>query len=396
MNRIKHLRLAKGYSLDNLVIEMGGMVTKQALSKYERGDAVPRAPVANRLAAALGVKALELWAEPKAEIEFIAYRKRASLGKKKQVWIESLISQKLEERFSLQEHCYSNVPFELPVRALKAESEKDAEEAAESMRIKWRLGFDPIADLTAILEDHLVHVIQIESPDQFDGISAVAKNRSGETKAAAVVSRSNCPGDRQRLNLAHELGHLVLKLSEKMDPEKMAFRFAGAFLAPRACLKREIGEQRTTIRLEELLILKKRFGISVQALLRRLLDIETISQTQYTWWCIQINQLGWRKEEPVPLRPEKSEWLRQAVLRCLGEGFLTSERAETILGEKLPETDQPLPLRRKAFLNLPLEERRKILQQQAEQMASHYESSNEWKDIEQGDIVDYPDDPKAR
>jgi transcriptional regulator with XRE-family HTH domain len=37
MNRIKQLRLSGGMSLDDLARSMGGCVSKQALSKHERG-----------------------------------------------------------------------------------------------------------------------------------------------------------------------------------------------------------------------------------------------------------------------------------------------------------------------------------------------------------------------
>ena len=61
---------------------------------------------------------------------------------------------------------------------------------------------------------------------------AVAFDGSTKPQAAAVVSRLGVPGDRQRLNLAHELGHLVLKIPPLADQEKLAFRFGAALLAP--------------------------------------------------------------------------------------------------------------------------------------------------------------------
>ena len=48
MNRIKQLRLARGLSLDGLAQAMGGLVTKQSLSKYEKGLTKPSITVANR------------------------------------------------------------------------------------------------------------------------------------------------------------------------------------------------------------------------------------------------------------------------------------------------------------------------------------------------------------
>ncbi|WP_052672473.1 hypothetical protein [Aliterella atlantica] len=43
---------------------------------------------------------------------------------------------------------------------------------------------------------------------------------------------------------------------------------------------------------------------------------------------------------------------------------------------------------RKAFLQKPLAERRAILAMQAEEMATHYQDSNDWRELMAGDIID--------
>jgi transcriptional regulator with XRE-family HTH domain len=389
MNRIKQLRLARGFSLDELSDAMGGIVTKQALSKYELGASVPSAPVLNQLARALNVKAMDLWAAPSLEIKFLGYRKKMSLSQRWQESFEANLTRKLEERLKLQAYCYANIHFDLPVHSYEVYCEADAEKAAESLRERWNLGVDPVADLTAVLEDHLVHVLVMDGPDNFDGISAIVSDASENALAAAVVSRTGCPGERQRLNLAHELGHVVLRPGKEVDEEKAAFRFAAAFLAPRLCIEREIGIRRTRIRMEELLILKRRFGLSIQALLRRLLDLGTIGESQYRWWFMFLGKMKWRRDEPEPLPPEKATWLKQAVHRCLAEGFITVEEGERILGEKLETESGPAMLRRKAFLKLPLEERRRILEAQAEKLQELYEKEEDWSSTESDDFDEH-------
>lgn len=390
MNRIKQLRLAKGLSLEALSALMGGIVTKQALSKYELDLSTPSAPVMNQLAKALGVKSVELWAEQTTTIQFHGYRKQKSLPEKWQEIFEAALSRQLEERFKLQEYCYGNIPFDVPVRALTVRTEDEAEKAADALREKWKLGVDPISDLTAVLEDHLVHVIEFAAPEKFDGISATVEEQHGKVRAAAVVWRSGCPGERQRFSLSHELGHVVIKPSGGVDEEKAAHRFAGAFLAPRASLEREVGRARTKIRLEELLILKRRFGISIQALLRRLLDLHVINQSQYRWWCMFIAKMKWRKSEPEPLPAEKPTWFKQAVLRSVAEGFLSTEDGGKMLGENLQPEAGPAVLRRKDFLKLPIEERRRILAAQAEKLEKYYAEDKEgWQGTEADDIHEH-------
>lgn len=43
---------------------------------------------------------------------------------------------------------------------------------------------------------------------------------------------------------------------------------------------------------------------------------------------------------------------------------------------------------RKAFLRKPLAERRAIMALQAEQIATHYQDSTEWRELMAGDIID--------
>lgn len=81
VQRLKQLRLARGLSLEDLAAAMGGIVTKQALSKYELGLSKPSPLVLNRLAGALGAKAAYLWSDPSITCKFIAYRKGTGLGK---------------------------------------------------------------------------------------------------------------------------------------------------------------------------------------------------------------------------------------------------------------------------------------------------------------------------
>ncbi|MGB5596664.1 MAG: hypothetical protein WBM62_21875 [Crocosphaera sp.] len=54
------------------------------------------------------------------------------------------------------------------------------------------------------------------------------------------------------------------------------------------------------------------------------------------------------------------------------------------------ETSQNLTLeQRRAFLKLPLSERRRILSQQAADMENHYQQNTDWKEFLAGDIIDY-------
>jgi Zn-dependent peptidase ImmA (M78 family)/DNA-binding XRE family transcriptional regulator len=388
--RLKQLRLARGMTQDALVAAMGGIVTKQAISKYERCKAAPGPAVVTRLARALGVKSTALWGVPVCQVEFIAYRKTSGLGKRDQAAVESLVRQALEERISLHERVYGRHDgCDFPVRRFSLHTIDDAEEAAEAMRDHWNIGRDPIGNLVGLLEDRQVHVIEIDAPEKFDGISAFARDEEGCTLGAAVASRRGAPGDRQRLNLAHELGHTVLAVPDRMDEEKAAFRFAGAFLAPRDEFIEEVGRHRHNIEVEELLLLKRKLGLSLQALLRRMQDLHIINDAYYRQWCIDISRLGWRRDEPEQLPAEQPQWLRRTVLRGIAEGALTAEEGKQMLGMTVEDGERLEAVQRRAFLKLPLEERRRMMERQASELAEYYEHDKEWRDGQGGDIYEY-------
>lgn len=385
--RLRQLRLARSLSLEGLAAATGGIVTKQALSKYENDKIQPTPVVLNKMAAALGVKAAYLCTEPSIRIEFIAYRKGSGLLKREQDTVESFVRQSLEDRIQIQELIDQTHGVDLPVKSQAVSSLADTERVAVDFRRKWNLGLDPISSVTGVLEERLIHVLEIDAAERFDGISAVTYDDHRVT-AAAVVSRRNIPGERQRLNLVHELGHLVLNVPSGIDEEAAAFRFGAAFLAPAEMVKREVGESRSFIRPDELLLMKRKFGMSVQALLYRLRDLSIIGESYYRQWCINVNRLGWRKREPAEMPPEKPSWLHQSVLRALGEGLISKERAEHIVGRSLDEKEPLSLVERRAFMKLPLEERRRVMAKQAETMVAYYENSREWREFQEGDFID--------
>ena len=387
--RLRRFRLARGMSLGNLEDEIDGLVSSQTLSKYEHGKLQPAATTLNQIAAALGVKSAQLWGEPPCHVEWIAFRKRARLGKREQERIQSFVAEEFEKRVQLQEQIYEGNALEFPVLSVPVRNFEDAEEAALVLRNTLNLGIDPIANLIDVLEDHYIHIIEVEADEAFDGISALARDNDNKPLAAAIATRSGVPGDRQRLNITHELGHLVLDLHNDVDPEKAAFRFGAAFLAPAEQLRRDVGEKRSRIQKNELFYLKKRYGMSIQAILFRLRDLGIITDAYYKKWCIQINKFGWKKHEPSEIPPEKPERFHQQVLRALSEEFISETEAEQLLNNVVELSTNPSLSERGQFLALPKEERHRILSEQAKEMADFYEHDTEWREWEGGPIVEY-------
>ena len=387
--RLRRFRLARGMSLGDLEAAIDKSVSSQTLSKYEHGKLQPPAITLNQIASALGVKSAQLWSEPSCHIEWIAFRKHARLGKREQERIQSFVAEEFEKRVQLREQINEGNTPELPLLSTAVNDLSDAEEAALVLRNTLNLGIDPISNLIDVLEDHYIHIIEVDASEAFDGISAVAQDAEDDLLAAAIAMRSGVPGDRQRLNITHELGHLILKLCGDVNAEKAAFRFGAAFLAPAEQLRRDVGEKRSLIQMTELLYLKKRYGMSIQAMLFRLRDLEIITNAYYKRWCIDINRFGWKKREPIEMPPEKPERFRQQVHRALSEGLITETEAGQFLNHVMESSANQSLSERRQFLELPKEERDRILSEQAKEMEDFYERDLEWREWEGGPVVEY-------
>lgn len=65
-----------------------------------------------------------------------------------------------------------------------------------------------------------------------------------------IAVKSDISIVRERFDLLHELGHLIIKIPDDLNGEKVAHRFAGAFLIPESNMKKELGSKRNNISLK--------------------------------------------------------------------------------------------------------------------------------------------------
>lgn len=325
-SRIKLAR-AKAQLSTRELAEMVG-VSPTAISKFERGEAAPRQSTLLRLAKALSVGVEYFFREIKVETVAPAYRRHSKLGVRLQAAIEATIAETVE-RYLTAEQLFPEGFFpesELPQFPVKRLEE--AEQAAVELRKKWDLGSDPVEDLCGQLENRGVKVIAIDGPQGFDGFSCWVNDR-----IPVIAFNVNAPGDRQRFNLAHELGHLLLGAGHTVDVEKAAHRFAAAFLVPASAASNELGRKRSNLSFDELLLLKQRYGVSIQAWIRRAFDLGIISQQTYSLLCRRLSARGWRTQEPNGIPTEKPRRLHLLVHQALAEKLITPSFAATLLNE---------------------------------------------------------------
>lgn len=337
--RLKSARLGAGLSLRKLASKIG--LTAQTLSNYERGQVMPKSPVVIELARVLKVKIEYFFRQvslpPLTGLEF---RKKNTLKACEQNAILASITEWLE-RYQQAESLFSlaNKAEISNNNMIEIQKEVEVETAALKLRERWNLGLAPIESMVSLLEENGIRVYLIKSPETFDACTFWVGDRPG------IVANENLPSDRLRFNLAHELGHLVLKtpkITNNLQRERLAMRFAGAFLVPEATVKKELGEFRNQLNLEELHLLKHKYGLSMAAWAHRAKDLNIVSHSSTKIFFKNFKQRGWDTTEPgTPCSQEaKPSRLKLLALRAYAETIISETKAAELLGQSLTKFRQ--------------------------------------------------------
>lgn len=379
--KLRRTRIAKGLSLDELVERAGKIVTKAALSKYERGQAIPRPSVLVEIARALGLAPAHLMAESESgatSIHWIAYRKHARLGNRERARIEALAEQRAGAFLQLVRLLHAEERPALPP-PVSATTLGDAEDAVLRLRAHWGLGDRPIDDLVGSVEDGGVLVLESPIQDRFDALSG--RTDGGIPIVVLDLAR---PRDRLRFNLAHELGHLLLDCSqiEGRHEERLANRFAAALLVPADAARNELGSRRSNLSTAELEHVARKYGCSMQAWTHRARDLGIITESVYREWQLWFRSRSLHVRESADYAGvERPQRFRVLCLQALAERVVDSAwiRAHcTEVGD--------LPSRLQQIRRLPPARREQLLAAAAKKATSDYERDprvREWLEFEE-------------
>ena len=339
--RLKLARKRSGLSLRALSSEMDGLVSAQAIGKYERAEMMPSSTVAIALADALEVTPSYLLSPSSVSLESVEFRKLSSTRARERAAVEGEVLDHMDRYLQIEEilgvdTTAQDMPDGIPYRISDRE---DAEDAAQSLRAAWNLGSAPIQNMTELLEERGIKVFKLDLPERVDGLSCRVHRLDGDDVPVVVCSTGKSV-ERQRFTIAHELGHLVLDIPSTIPEEKACHRFAGAFLAPQAELIREVGRRRHNFGFGELIEIKRMFGISAAALVMRMRDLGIIKENTLRAIFRGIGS-SWRSEEPHPLdREELPTRFRRLCLRALAENEISDSKAAELLRLRVSEIDR--------------------------------------------------------
>lgn len=333
--RLKQARILKKISMDQLVNLIGGMVSKQAISKYESAKMLPNSSVLIALAAALDVD-LDYFYRPFAfdldQFE-VSFRKKSNTTIKDVNALKVKIQDQVERYLEIEEILGKDGHEEIESIDSSVASKEDMCELAMDLRQSWNLGCDAIANVQDTLEAHGIKVISTEAPDNFDGVSGVVNGQE-----YIIVLNSNREHiERRRFTALHELGHLLYnnRFSEELtarEKEKLCDAFACEMLLPSSTLQSifKSGEKISTSELKQLQMM---YGISIDAIMHKLKDLEIISENKYKSYCIRK-----RTDEKLKKYVEESRYqetmtnkFETMVYAAVAKDLISTSKAASLL-----------------------------------------------------------------
>lgn len=258
-------------------------VSPATVSKWRAGSQAPEREALERLATVVNVTPEWFTRPASTSVSLPLFRSNASAHVAARAMLEARLEWTQDVAAALMEFVdYPDV--NLPVRHFTNPEEitsEDIERAACECRDLWRLGRSVVQDLALAVEGAGVIVVREETGiAQIEGLSAWSKVLG---RPLILLSADKDNGYRSRFDLAHELGHLVLHRHIARPTErdrhnlleKQAHRFAGAFLLPAESFAAEV---RIPPTLDDLLILKRRWGASAAAIIMRLKALNMLSE----------------------------------------------------------------------------------------------------------------------
>ena len=332
---LKRIRL-----LNNLSLKDAGNLlhmSAPAIAKYEKGEIKPNSQKLIEFAKAYNVKTIEfLKSYNLPNMKFTSFRKRKRFTGQKLQLLEEIIQNEVAKYLEVME--INNTINNKIINIYNCDSFEDAEAAARKFRNDIKISsIQPISDLISTLENLGILIIQIENPnhqfDDFDGFSEFVNN----IPVIVLLAGLN-DGARQRFTIAHELGHLVLNITNNdLDEEKLCNRFASSLLMPKESIINEFGISRKNISFYELIAFKHEYKVSLAATLYRLKDLNIISEYTYKSLSIYLSKKFGKKNEPVHIESEISYQFKKIVHRLATDKIISLNKACEFLGVSVNE-----------------------------------------------------------
>ena len=333
-DRLRRARIYNGISLTDLATKAD--IKKQSISLYENGKNIPDYEKVRILSKILGFPYDYFFQNDKINTctETTYFRSQATATKKDR----TAQSVKLEFVAQMYETLWNYIDFPIykdpkldfegyddPCDCESQDAIDEMEMVANRVRECWGIPSGPIKDIQYLLEQNGILVTGFATnEDKIDAFSqrTLVDNADVFLIAVALGSRPEC---RLRFDMAHELGHIVLHpWSEDIETlskeefkarERQANMFASAFLLPRDSFSKDVLQYPTDLKFY--LFLKKKWKVSIQAMMYRTRQLNIISANQYQYMMRQVSKNGWRTKEPDDIPGVLNESIFQGAITLL-------------------------------------------------------------------------------
>lgn len=317
-------RLARGLSQKELADRIGP--AQGTVSKLENG-LMPADPYIREIAEALGYPASFFYEGGgiyPAGIRYTRARKKLSATLSSRIDAENNIRARgIAKLLRSVEIANQNIP------SLAVEDYGTPTEVARALREHWRVPRGPIRNLTRLFERHGGLVVHADfHTARFDGVYYRFPN---PPVPPTVFLNEALSGDRLRFTLAHEIGHVVMHQlpvpAESAEPE--TDEFSAEFMMPAADIRPHL----FNLDLSKLAGMKKVWGMSMAALIRRAKDLGTITPNKYKSLNIELRKAcrGVQEPEYTAIPRERPKTLQALVEMHEAElGYSVGELSELV------------------------------------------------------------------
>lgn len=339
--RIRNSRVHKGLSMQEVADTIG--VSKQMINKYEQGKSMPTSEKLIALSKLFHQKIDYFFRKPEVIIGEISFRKKSKFGVKKVNALKEEIRIQIENYLFIENICEVNNSFTNPIENVSIENEEQIKHIVKQVRNHWNIGQDAIHNIIDVLEDNHIKVIEVEEESgSFDGLATIIDN-----KYHIIVIAKAMPIERKRFTLLHELGHLLLPISEldEKQQEKLCNVFASEMLLSEENAVLEFGKNRSRISFEELKNVQEKYGISIAAIVYKLGQSKIMSQERVKKFYQRINfepHLKKQVEEERYDGAAHSNRYENLVYRAVSEELISMSKASSLLQISLDELKNKL------------------------------------------------------
>lgn len=190
--------------------------------------------------------------------------------------------------------------------------------AAQQVRHEWGLGDGPIAHVLREVENHGICVVFAP----FGHASLEAHSVFSGELPLIVLNPTKGDYYRQRFDVAHELGHLVMHPDAEPGNkviEAQADAFASELLAPSEVLHDELPTRMDGVGWLKLKELKEQWGVSMKVLLDKAYALGRLTDQEYRKGLDFLSRSGWKLLEPGAISGVEEPSLIPHALELLGD-----------------------------------------------------------------------------